>query len=52
MLVRLMDVNLTPRQDINGGMIYTFSCNAIEVDKVSIENLEKYGIQRREVYNG
>ena len=46
-LVRLMDVNLTPRQDINGGMVYTFSCNAIEIDKASIENLEKYGIQRR-----
>ena len=46
-LVRLMDVNLTPKQEINGGMIYTFSCNAIEVGSADIENLDKYNIQKR-----
>ena len=46
-LVRLVDVNLASRADINGGMVYTFSCNAIEIDDPTIENLEKYGIQKR-----
>ena len=46
-LVRLMDVNLSPREDINGGMVYNFSCNAIQIDDATIENLEKYNIQKR-----
>ena len=46
-LVRLMDVNLSSREDINGGMVYTFSCNAIEIDDNTVENLDKYNIQKR-----
>ena len=47
MLVRLLDVNLSSRQDINGGMVYTFSCNAIEIDSTTIDNIDKYNIQKR-----
>ena len=46
MIVRLMDVNLTPNQQL-GRMIYDFSCNVIEVDKYNLENLNKYHIQER-----
>lgn len=46
-IVRLMDVNLTPKQEINGGMVYNFTCTAVEIDDFSIENLEKYNIQKR-----
>lgn len=46
-LVRLMDVNLSPREDIKGGMVSTFSCNAIEIDEATVENLDKYNIQKR-----
>ena len=42
-----MDVSLSPREDINGGMVYNFSCNAIQIDDATIENLEKYNIQKR-----
>lgn len=46
MIVRIMDVNLTPNQQL-GRMIYDFSCNVIEVDKYSLDNLNKYNIQER-----
>ena len=46
MIVRLMDVNLTPNQQL-GRMIYDFSCTAVEVDKCTLENLNKYKIQER-----
>lgn len=46
-LVRLLDVNLTPKQEVNGGMIYNFSCTAVEIDSATIENIEKYNIQKR-----
>ena len=46
MIVRLMDVNLTPNQQL-GRMIYDFSCNVVEVDKYTLDNLDKYGIQER-----
>ena len=46
-LVRLMDVNLSSRQDINGGMVYTFSCTAVEIGEASIDNFDKYNIQKR-----
>lgn len=46
-LVRLMDVNLNAKQDVNGGMIYNFSCTAIEIDSYTIDNLDKYNIQKR-----
>ena len=46
MIVRLMDVNLTPNQQL-GRMIYDFSCNVVEVDKYTLSNLDKYKIQER-----
>ena len=46
MIVRLMDVNITPNQQL-GRMICDFSCNAVEVDKYSLDNLAKYHIQER-----
>lgn len=46
-LVRLLDVNLTPKQEVNGGMIYNFGCTAVEIDSATIENIEKYNIQKR-----
>lgn len=45
-IVRLTDVTFTPNQQL-GRMIYDFSCNAVEVDKVSLSNLQKYKIQER-----
>lgn len=47
MLVRLMDVNLTPRQDIQGGLVCDFSCTAVEIDKPTVDNLDKYNIQKK-----
>lgn len=46
MIVRLMDINLTPNQPL-GRLIYDFSCNAIEVDEYNLNTLEKYKIQER-----
>lgn len=46
-LVRLLDVNLSPRQDVKGGMVCNFSCTAVEIDEVTVDNLEKYNIQKR-----
>lgn len=46
MIVRLMDINLTPNQQL-GRLIYDFSCNAIEVDECNLNILEKYKIQER-----
>lgn len=43
-LIKLMDVNLTPNQ-ILGRMLYSFTANAYEIDKCTIDNYEKYGIQ-------
>ncbi|MCF0126595.1 MAG: hypothetical protein HUJ68_12750 [Clostridia bacterium] len=48
-LVRLTDITLTPRADINNGQVYMFSCNAIEVDVPTIENIAKYNIQSQEI---
>lgn len=44
MIVQLMNINLTPNQQL-GRRIYDFSCEVVEVDKVTMENLRKYGIQ-------
>lgn len=46
MIVRLMDVNLTPNLQL-GRLICDFSCTAIEVDEYNLDNLEKYKIQER-----
>lgn len=42
-LVRLMDVNTTPEQSLNR-LIYSFSCNAIEIDECNYSNYIKYHI--------
>ena len=43
-LVRLMNVNLTPKNEL-GKFIYDFSCEAIEIDDCNKENFNKYNIQ-------
>ena len=43
-LVKLMDINFTPTQNL-GRMIYNFSATAYEIDDISFENFDKYGIQ-------
>lgn len=42
-IVRLTDVQLQPKQEI-GRLIYTFSCNAVEIDENTLENYIKYNI--------
>ena len=49
-LVRLMDVNLTPEQQL-GRMIYSFSATAYEIDDITFDNFEKYGIQKVGTYS-
>ena len=44
LLIRLMDVNLTPEK-VLGRMIYSFNATAYEVDDCSIVNYDKYNIQ-------
>ena len=44
-LVRLMDVNLTPEQTL-GRMLYSFSATAYEIDDITAESYEKYGIPK------
>lgn len=44
-LVRLMDISFTPNQTL-GRMIYSFSATAYEIDECSIENYDKYDIQK------
>lgn len=41
-IVRLMDVNCVPNQSLDR-MIYSFSANAYEMDKPTMENYLKYG---------
>ena len=43
MLVRLMDISLTPEQ-VLGRRIYSFSATVYEVAEATAENLKKYGI--------
>jgi hypothetical protein len=43
-LVRITDVNLTPKQDL-ARMIYDFSCTATEIGEASVENFKLYQIQ-------
>ena len=43
-LVRLMDINLTPNQTL-GRMLYSFSATAYEMDKADIDNYNNYDIQ-------
>lgn len=43
-LVRLMNISLTPKQEL-GRMLYSFTADAIEIDKYSVANCDKYNIQ-------
>ena len=43
-LVRITDVNLTPKQEL-ARMIYDFTCVATEIGDASIENYKLYQIQ-------
>ena len=43
MLVKLMDIQLTPNENL-GRLIYSFSCTAYEVAEATLENMEKYNI--------
>lgn len=45
LLVRLMNVSLTPEKTL-GGMLYSFTATAYEIDESSIKNFEKYNIQK------
>ena len=49
-LVKLMDINLTPEQGL-GRYIYSFSCTAYEIDDCTLENISKYGIQDLGTYD-
>lgn len=49
-LVKLMDINLTPEQGL-GRYIYSFSCTAYEIDDCTLENISKYGIQDLGAYD-
>jgi hypothetical protein len=44
-LVRLMDISFSPEQTL-GRMVYSFSATAYEIDAISFDNFEKYGIQK------
>ena len=43
-LVKLMDITFSPDATL-GRHIYTFNCQAYEIDEFNIENCDKYGIQ-------
>ena len=49
-LVKLMDINFTPDKT-SSRLIYNFTCTAVEVDKCSIENFDKYNIQTLGTYS-
>ena len=44
-LVKLMNVSFTPENAL-GRQIYNFSCTAFEIDNCSIDNYNKYNIQK------
>ena len=43
-LVKVMDVNLTPNQQL-GRLVWTFTANLVEIDECSVDNYKKYNIQ-------
>ena len=45
MLVRLMNLSFTPEQAL-GRMLYSFTATAIEIDDCSLDNINKYNIQK------
>lgn len=44
-LVKLMDISFTPETSL-GRYLYKFSCTAYEIDEISIDNFNKYDIQK------
>lgn len=49
-LVKVMNVSLTPKQEL-GRLLYSFTATFVEIDEVTLENLDKYGIQKIGTYN-
>ena len=50
MLIKLMNITLTPKQQL-GRLLYSVDATAVEIDDVSIQRLDYYGIQRVGDYN-
>ena len=44
-LIKLMGITLTPKQEL-GRLLYSFDCTAIEIDEPTIQNFDKYNIQK------
>ena len=44
MLIKLMNITLTPKQEL-GRLLYSVDATAIQIDEVTLENLDYYGIQ-------
>lgn len=49
-LVRLMDISFTPNEQL-GRLVYDFTATAIEIDEVTLDNLNKYNIQSIEPFS-
>ena len=49
-LVKLMDISFTPDRTTSR-LFYNFSCTAVEVDKCSVKNCDKYNIQSLGAYS-
>ena len=49
-LVKLMDINLTPEQGL-GRYVYSFSATAYEIDDCTLTNCDIYGIQELGMYD-
>ena len=50
MLIKLMGITLTPKQEL-GRLLYSVDATAVEIDEVTIERLDYYGIQKIGTYN-
>lgn len=50
MLIKLMNITLTPKQEL-GRLLYSVDATAIEIDEVTVANLDYYGIQHIGTYN-
>jgi len=50
MLIKLMDISLTPNQDLSR-MLYSVDATAYEIDEPTLKNIDKYGIQHIGTYS-
>lgn len=50
MLIKLMNITLTPKQEL-GRLLYSVDATAVEIDEVTVERLDYYGIQNVGTYN-